>query len=159
MNTALPSIPYRDPTLSREEKQSALLEVVELGQKLLSLKAFSAESLQKVVTWSSLETVSSTEVGSLEHLGDGKLPGSIPQRGGGAREHFANCPAARINGRLNQPGFTASPDGDIADSGGREQLLSDKQFQLQWIAECDNGPHLSTQLQAGKQSQLGLHTR
>ena len=156
MNTA-PSIPYRDTTLSQEEKQIVLLEVVELGKKLLNLGAFSEEGLQKVVTWASLETV---EVGSHDHSGDGKLPGSIPQREGGAREHFANCPATRINGRLNQPGFTASPDGGIADSGGgREQLLSDKQFQLQWIAECDNGPHLSTQLQAGEQSQLGLHTR
>ena len=126
MNTA-----YRDPTLLQEDKQSALIEVVELGEKLLNLGAFSEEGLRKVVSWASLElgeNVSFTEVGSHDHSGDGKLPGSIPHRGGGRREHFANGPATRINGRLNQPGFTASPDGDIADSAGKEQLLSDEGY-------------------------------
>ena len=70
------SLPLRDTTLSHEEKRNALIEVVEFGKRLLSVKAFSEEGLQKVVSWAGME-LTSTEVGGQNHLAyNGKLPNS-----------------------------------------------------------------------------------
>ena len=104
---------------------------------MLRVAAFTEEEgLRKVVSWASLELEETTGVGSHDHSANGRLPKSTVV---GMQQRKERDSSARINGRrLNQLGFTASPDG--------EQLLSDEQFRLQWTAaaaECDcddNGP-------------------
>ena len=133
----------RDATLSGKEeeggKESALIEVVELGEKLCV--AFAGNTTEEVrrrrrrrgfdeaVSWAWLELGNANQ----------RRRSSAP-----LRQHFANARrdcSARINGRLNQLGFTSRGEEEeeaAAVSADTMQLLSDEQFRSEWIS-CVSG--------------------